>query len=142
MHARCYSRKAWGGSVHTFVGGFRAELPNRFIIAPSNCQPTTKCRQRVSGRPAHLLIEVVEEGVDAFLVDAVHNKGEGVCDALAPFLIAERSDHAASTVGDGLEHVVGHSVKDHFALAILVVFAEAHRRATRLAELLDIGAST
>ena len=31
----------------------------------------------MSGRPAHLLVQLVEEGVDAFLVDAVNNKGEG-----------------------------------------------------------------
>ena len=94
----------------------------------------------VSGRPVHLLVQLVEEGVDAFLVDAVNNKGESVCDTLAPFLVAERRDHAASTVGDGLEDVVGHCIDGHVALAILDVLAEAHRRATRLAEALDVGA--
>ena len=83
----------------------------------------------MSGRPAHLLVQTVEEGVDAFLVEAVNNKGEGVCDTLAPFLVTERRDHAASTVGDGLEDVVGHCVDGHVALTILDVLAEAHRRA-------------
>jgi hypothetical protein len=55
----------------------RYDWPNRFTIALSNILPAHHGVSPVSGRSAHLLVQLVEEGVDAFLVDAVNNKGEG-----------------------------------------------------------------